>query len=309
MNKAKNTPLISSAATVAVFTAANGLICAPYSGTSILPFVAAAAFAFFAVAVTQFLLIKISKERAEIPKRAVFLALSIASAFAAVFFLNVNVIWIISLREYSRFILDDVLTRGNYLTVKAIFTVCVFALAAAREHAIYKFSLLSAVLVSGVFAVLFFTSLKTFDAENLKSAISLTGFSFKQTAVYYFKMFLPTLPAAAFVCGNEKAIKAGALGTAWAVLLCAVVLLDCILSFSLPLAAKLDYPYIDDISTVTVGSLFTRMDGFAYIAFFVCYLVKCGVCVRLCGRLVQRAGIKNRKAALAAVCVLIFAFA
>ena len=299
MNKAKNTPLISSAATVAVFTAANGLICAPYSGTSILPFVAAAAFAFFAVAVTQFLLIKISKERAEIPKRAVFLALSIASAFAAVF----------SLREYSRFIFDDVLTRGNYLTVKAIFTVCVFALAAAREHAIYKFSLLSAVLVSGVFAVLFFTSLKTFDAENLKSAISLTGFSFKQTAVYYFKMFLPTLPAAAFVCGNEKAIKAGALGTAWAVLLCAVVLLDCILSFSLPLAAKLDYPYIDDISTVTVGSLFTRMDGFAYIAFFVCYLVKCGVCVRLCGRLVQRAGIKNRKAALAAVCVLIFAFA
>lgn len=299
MNKAKNTPLISSAATVAVFTAANGLICAPYSGTSILPFVAAAAFAFFAVAVTQFLLIKISKERAEISKRAVFLALSIASAFAAVF----------SLREYSRFIFDDVLTRGNYLTVKAIFTVCVFALAAAREHAIYKFSLLSAVLVSGVFAVLFFTSLKTFDAENLKSAISLTGFSFKQTAVYYFKMFLPTLPAAAFVCGNEKAIKAGALGTAWAVLLCAVVLLDCILSFSLPLAAKLDYPYIDDISTVTVGSLFTRMDGFAYIAFFVCYLVKCGVCVRLCGRLVQRAGIKNRKAALAAVCVLIFAFA
>ncbi len=299
MNKAKNTPLISSAATVAVFTAANGLICAPYSGTSILPFVAAAAFAFFAVAVTQFLLIKISKERAEIPKRAVFLALSIASAFAAVF----------SLREYSRFIFDDVLTRGNYLTVKAIFTVCVFALAAAREHAIYKFSLLSAVLVSGVFAVLFFTSLKTFDAGNLKSAISLTGFSFKQTAVYYFKMFLPALPAAAFVCGNEKAIKAGALGTAWAVLLCAVVLLDCILSFSLPLAAKLDYPYIDDISTVTVGSLFTRMDGFAYIAFFVCYLVKCGVCVRLCGRLVQRAGIKNRKAALAAVCVLIFAFA
>jgi hypothetical protein len=299
VNKAKNTPLISSAATVAVFTAANGLICAPYSGTSILPFVAAAAFAFFAVAVTQFLLIKISKERAEIPKRAVFLALSIASAFAAVF----------SLREYSRFIFDDVLTRGNYLTVKAIFTVCVFALAAAREHAIYKFSLLSAVLVSGVFAVLFFTSLKTFDAGNLKSAISLTGFSFKQTAVYYFKMFLPALPAAAFVCGNEKAIKAGALGTAWAVLLCAVVLLDCILSFSLPLAAKLDYPYIDDISTVTVGSLFTRMDGFAYIAFFVCYLVKCGVCVRLCGRLVQRAGIKNRKAALAAVCVLIFAFA
>ncbi len=299
MNKAKNTPLISSAATVAVFTAANGLICAPYSGTSILPFVAGAAFAFFAVAVTQFLLIKISKERAEIPKRAVFLALSIASAFAAVF----------SLREYSLFIFDDVLTRGNYLTVKAIFTVCVFALAAAREHAIYKFSLLSAVLVSGVFAVLFFTSLKTFDAGNLKSAISLTGFSFKQTAVYYFKMFLPALPAAAFVCGNEKAIKAGALGTAWAVLLCAVVLLDCILSFSLPLAAKLDYPYIDDISTVTVGSLFTRMDGFAYIAFFVCYLVKCGVCVRLCGRLVQRAGIKNRKAALAAVCVLIFAFA
>ncbi len=299
MNKAKNTPLISSAATVAVFTAANGLICAPYSGTSILPFVAAAAFAFFAVAVTQFLLIKISKERAEIPKRAVFLALSIASAFAAVF----------SLREYPRFIFDDMLTRGNYLTVKAIFTVCVFAFAAAREHAIYKFSLLSAVLVSGVFAVLFFTSLKTFDAGNLKSAISLTGFSFKQTAVYYFKMFLPTLPAAAFVCGNEKAIKAGALGTAWAFLLCAVVLLDCILSFSLPLAAKLDYPYIDDISTVTVGSLFTRMDGFAYIAFFVCYLVKCGVCVRICGKLVQRAGIKNRKAALAAVCVLIFAFA
>ena len=299
MNNAKNTPTVSSAAAVAVFTAANGLIRAPYFGTSILPFAAAAVLSFPAVGAAQFLFLKINRSGAAVLKKAVLLILSIASAFAAVF----------ALREYAHFIFDDVLTHENYLVIKAIFTVCVFALAAARKQAIYKFSFLSAVLVSGVFAVLFLTSLKTFDAGNLKSAISFYDFSLKQTGVYFLKMFLPTLLAAAFICENEEAVKAGVLGMSWAVLLTATVLLDCVLSFSLPLAAKLDYPYIDDISTVTVGSLFTRMDGFAYIAFFVCYLVKCAVCAVLCGRLLQRAGIKNKKAALAAVCLIIFAFA
>lgn len=292
MNKVSKRPFVPCAATVAAFTAANGLISAPYFPMSILPFFAAAVCAAVIVAVTQFLFIKITCIGNSFFKKTVYLLISISSVAAAVF----------ALREYSRFIFDDVLVRENYFVIKAILTFCVYCLAVSKENVIYKFAFLSAVLISAVFVGLFFTSVKTFDAENIKSALVFSDFSLKETAVYFSKMFLPSLLAAVFICEDQKAIKAGLLGTAWAFLLGAVVLLDCILSFSLPLASKLDYPYIDDISTVTVGSLFTRMDGFAYIAFFVCYLIKCGVCVSLCGGMLQNAGIRRKRIVTAAVC-------
>ncbi|MBR5923682.1 MAG: GerAB/ArcD/ProY family transporter [Clostridia bacterium] len=294
MNNAKERPLILPAAAVAVFTVANGMIKAPYFSGSILPFVAA-----FILGVPAFCGVGILRLKLYgccnlyVKRTALFIVFAFAG-FAA----------ILATSEFSRFIFDDVLVHENYLVIKAVFAVCVFALSVCEENVIYKFSLLCAVLVSTVFFVLFLTSVKTFDANNIKSALTFSDFSLKQTGAYFARTILPALIAAVHVCENKKAVKAGAFGIAWAFALCSLVLLDCILSFSLPLAAKLDYPYIDDISTVTVGSLFTRMDGFAYIAFFVCYLLKCALCVSLGAKCLEKAGLCHKKAICAALCII-----
>ena len=93
MNKVSKRPFVPCAATVAAFTAANGLISAPYFPMSILPFFAAAVCAAVIVAVTQFLFIKITCIGNSFFKKTVYLLISISSVAAAVF----------ALREYSRF--------------------------------------------------------------------------------------------------------------------------------------------------------------------------------------------------------------
>ena len=153
-------------------------------------------------------------------------------------------------------------------------------------------------------------SAKTFDLKNLSGALRLSGFSISDTGVYFLNLVLPSI-AVLFFCMTDSGVSAlGALcGVSAGALFCAVAVLDSVLSFGLSLAAKLSYPYIDDISTVTAGSLFTRMDGFAYFTFFACYVLKCAVCIKTSARLLRRAGIKYEKTAVGLLCIASAVFA
>ena len=61
--------------------------------------------------------------------------------------------------------------------------------------------------------------------------------------------------------------------------LSALVLLNSVMLFGAELAGKFDYPYSAAISTISVGYLFSRMDGFSYFLGFACALVRIGVCI------------------------------
>ena len=61
--------------------------------------------------------------------------------------------------------------------------------------------------------------------------------------------------------------------------LAALVLLNSVMLFGAELAGKFDYPYSAAISTISVGYLFSRMDGFSYFLGFACTLVRIGVCI------------------------------
>ncbi|MBQ7726232.1 MAG: hypothetical protein IJT66_03715, partial [Clostridia bacterium] len=54
----------------------------------------------------------------------------------------------------------------------------------------------------------------------------------------------------------------------------ALCLTDCLLLFGAPLAARLSYPLFSAVGTVTVGPLFTRMDGVIYYLLFSSALMK-----------------------------------
>lgn len=207
---------------------------------------------------------------------------------------------VFSAAEFTRFIYENLLTRENMFFIKLIFALCAAFLAAGGRRAIYKFSLVSAVFITVIFAVMFLVSVKNFDPANIKAAFSLS-LSPKRAASYAAKLLLPAALAVLFAAEADfTALPRFSLpaGMAWGTGLVFIVVLDSVLSFGLPLAAKLKYPYIDDISTVTIGSIFTRMDALAYFAFFVCYLVKCAVLIRLAARFACKAGIKKEKPAV-----------
>ena len=297
--KSDKTYLPFIVAIIASFTVSNSLIAAPFYKDSMVPLF----LAFFMLGGVAALYIALQKT--VLPKLKnkplciiADVLVAIASAVVAVF----------AFREYTDFIYSAVLIKSDMCIIKAVFALCVFCLAVSEKTAVYKFSLLSAVLASAVFAVLFFLSSKTFDSRHLKGIFSLTDFSLYQTAEYLIKMFLPILVCMVYIRRFDKTISflwAGT-GIAYGFLLCLFVIFDSVLSFGLPFSARLSYPYINDISTVNIGSLFTRMDGFAYFAFFACYLVKCAVCIKLASSLLYRG--KYKKVATAILSALLVFF-
>lgn len=58
-----------------------------------------------------------------------------------------------------------------------------------------------------------------------------------------------------------------------------LMILSSVLLFGSQLASALPYPFSSGVSTVNAGRLFTRLDGFSYFCYFVCSLIKLGVCL------------------------------
>ena len=278
MENSKQTPFYI--ALISCFLAASSLLKAPFYKKSVTPivvsFVAAILIFIGFYYVCDFVL---SRKTNKNIQRIISIIFAAAEVVVAAF----------AFMEYTEFIYSAVLLRASKLLIKAVFAFCVFCVSISKKEGLYKFAFLSVLLASAVFIIMFLLSVKNFDIRNLSGIIQLKYFSLKQTGVYLLKMFLPALAAVLFIVKNERQPVALPIlsGVVFGGVIIAVTLLDSILTFGLPLAAKLTYPYLSDISTVTVGNLFTRMDGFAYFAFFACYIVKCGVCINLSATLVS----------------------
>lgn len=278
MENSKQTPFYI--ALISCFLAASSLLKAPFYKKSVTPvivsFVAAILISIGFCYACDFVLRRITSNNIQ---RIIAIILAAAAVAVATF----------AFMEYTEFIYSAVLLRASKLLIEAVFAFCVFCVSISKKEGLYKFAFLSVLLASAVFIIMFLLSVKNFDIRNLSGIIQLKYFSLKQTGVYLLKMFLPALAAVLFIVKNERQPVALPIlsGVVFGGVIFAVTLLDSILTFGLPLAAKLTYPYLSDISTVTVGNLFTRMDGFAYFAFFACYIVKCGVCINLAATLVS----------------------
>lgn len=292
MAEKENMSLPLSCALFACFSAANSLICAPFGG-NILPFSFALLVGIIFIWLASFAFFRLlgAKKNTVIK---ICLILFCVFAFCAAGF---------SSAQYCEFIYRAVLTRSDMWAIKVVFALCVFALALSNDFAIYKFALLSALFSGAVFFVLFLLSSKTFDVQNLSGAFDVSGLSLSVFGEYFLKLILPTLVAVMFASLTDRSVpSAGAIcGACIGAGFCLAVVFDSALSFGMPLSNKLRYTYIDDISTVTLGNLFTRMDAFAYFAFFACYVLKCAVCINVISKLLCIVGIK-KKAPVAAVC-------
>lgn len=288
MTEKKKVSLPLTVGLFAVFFTANGLIRAPFTSGSLTPlFIAlAAGLILLPLSAAIFRSVKIKG----IARKAALFVLAAASFSAAGF----------AFGEYCDFIYAEVLTRADMWLIKAVFALCVFYLSVLDDAAVYKFGFLSFILTAAVFSGLFILSAKTFEPKNLDGAFGLSGVSLADVGKNTLSLILPSFAAVIFFRLSDKDVSVRRV--LWGVIpsaaFCLIVVFDSVLSFGLPLAAKLTYPYIDDISTVTAGSLFTRMDGFAYFAFFACYLTKCAVCIKTAARLLGRAGIKHEKSVI-----------
>ncbi len=211
--------------------------------------------------------------------------------------------------EYIDFVKWDMLPYAPKFVLSAVFAVAVYVFSVCGNNSIFKFSLFATFGVCLVVALFFVLSLGHYDIKNIAvESIRFKNGFLRQTASYFLGVFLPSVLTLCFVCVTREGInkKAALGGLTLAAAILVLCILNSILIFGAKSAANMSYPYADAISTITVGNLFTRMDGFAYIVFFCTSIIRQTVMLKLGMVLLSRLGLKFKKMFLIMACGLLF---
>lgn len=186
--------------------------------------------------------------------------------------------------KYTDFVNRVLLPETPRFFIAALFILIAAYLASRRQEVILKLSLIF-IIVAAVTVLLFFMlSVKDYNAENI--AIEklpdlrelLSG-----AKPYLLRISLPALliPVYSALFTGEKRVSAPFWGMLTGLSVIALCLLESLLLFGAPLAKRLPFPLAAAVSTVTVGQLFSRMDGIVYCLFFAAALIKTAVCMKL----------------------------
>ena len=210
-----------------------------------------------------------------------FIGKSILLILAGVYaFYNAGKVFI----RYPDFADKILLPKTPEFLIAAVFIIAAVYLATRRQDVILKLSLISAVIAVMAILLFFMLSFKDFKAENIAvQSFPDFGGIIKSTKPFFLNISLPALliPVYSRLFTEEKRICAPFAGLLSGLTLEAVCLLESLLLFGAPLAERIEFPLAAAVSTVTVGQLFTRMDGIVYCLFFVLSLIKTAVCMKL----------------------------
>ena len=187
---------------------------------------------------------------------------------------------------FSSFVAHSMLSGVSPFAVKIIFLFLAAYLAFLGRDAVKKFSLVAFLMIVTVAAVLFVLSAESFDVARIKELFS-EDLSFSGVAKELVGMFVPSTLAVIYLSLGRAEKRTG--GALLAVVLSSALLILCRLNVSLllgdSLAAAVEYPYSEAVSTVTAGKLFARLEGWAYLMYYAAEAVRASVCLSLSCRL------------------------
>ena len=175
-------------------------------------------------------------------------------------------------------ILNDLTPILSFLCFFAVILFFAFK----RQENFLKFCFLAFFFIAAVIVIFFLLCIKDYRIQNI-FIFALPSYKtlFSQIKDYALNPTAAVLLIAVYETGVFGKIrkKASVYGIILGFALLGLCLLNSLLLFGSNLAALLDYPYASAISTVTVGRLFTRLDGFSYFVYFTSCLTKITVCV------------------------------
>lgn len=199
-------------------------------------------------------------------------------AFSLIFVLYSLFCGIVTFRNYVTFSDRIILPEIGSFFPTLLFLFLLWLICKGKKEAVLKLALISAILVFSLVIILCLLSLDSMSLTALlpKNPPSLkeTGY---QTLSFVSMSFIEGVVLMGFINSeNKKAIMKGYF-TGAAILL--IILLQCISVFGYSLTARLDYPYAFAMSIITFGDKFSRMEGFSYLLYFSCTLIKTAVCL------------------------------
>ncbi len=190
------------------------------------------------------------------------------------------------LLDFLSFADKVLLPGGGHFAVAFIFIFTAAVLSVKKNDVILKLSLITAPFFVIAVIIFFLLTAKDFETENIMLN-SMPAFKELRdgTMPYIFKTALPAvlLPPYFILLNKTQPRKgAGLWGLISGLVITALILCDSVLLFGARMSARLPFPLASAVSTVTVGPLFTRMDGIVYCLFFMSALIKTAFCAKLC---------------------------
>ena len=188
-----------------------------------------------------------------------------------------------SFKDIINFAKEIVLPESSAFFIVLGFSCVAVYFALKPFETVFKFSLVSFVLVLIVILFFFIAPMDKYNLRNiyifrlpdLKSFLSQFG-------VYLINPVLQSVVLAAFLkMGFGKSGgKEANLGVLIGGVLLSLCILAPILLFGAKLSGNFEFPFSSTAETVTVGRLFTRLDGFVYFMYFTTSLIKITVCLK-----------------------------
>lgn len=277
--KAEFTPHIIAIS--ALFVLGNGILSLPSQGAdgfTFLAFLASLPLGFLVFWLASIVFGKISETKSSSGnfKKTVYIILLLAVGVFALFS------GADTFRALTEFVSVVMLPETPMFLIVVVFLVVVIYFFLQKEKSILKFALISGVLT--VIAVVFFfvSASDRYDFRNIFIfRLPSWGELISQLKPYLNNPVAGVVVLPVFLRGvlKDNKLKSGIFGVLAGGIFLGFGILSSVLLFSPEIAGELDFPFSSAVSTVTVGRLFTRLDGFAYFVYFVCGLSKITVCV------------------------------
>ncbi|MBR7133528.1 MAG: GerAB/ArcD/ProY family transporter [Clostridia bacterium] len=195
--------------------------------------------------------------------------------------------------DFISFVGKVILPRVSPFLITLLFLLLALFFITRSKEASLKFSLLCFWGIAGVIIFFLLSSVRDYNLQNI-FIFSLPTLKqlYHQSKPYIQNPLLPCLLLSAYnaVTFKKSRLKATALGITVGYTLLGLCVLGSVLLFGPYTAGRLDFPYSAAVSTVTLGSLFTRMDGISYLLYFACALTRttvCGYVIIEMGRLIK----------------------
>ena len=277
--KAEFTPHIIAISTL--FVLGNGILSLPSRGAdgfTFLAFLVSLPLGFLVFWLASIIFGKVSETKSSSGafKKAVYIICLMSAGIFALFS------GAATFKTLTIFVSEVMLPETPMFLIVAVFLAAVIYFFFQNEKSILKFALISGVLTATALVFFFVAASDRYDLRNI-FIFRLPSFRelFSQLKPYLIDPVLQVAVLPVFLKGvlREKKLKSGIWGVFAGGIFLGLGILSAVLLFSPEIAGELRFPFSSAVSTVTVGRLFTRLDGFAYFVYFVCSLSKITVCV------------------------------
>lgn len=199
-------------------------------------------------------------------------------------------------RDYSLFIDTMRLPNTSLLVITGVFVALSFLLGLGSDKVLYLFSLVGFILVALVLFFIFLFSIPNMKWDYLGfTSTSDVSAIFRQGAGIFIHSFGQVLLLVFFLKGAKGGIFRQYIGLAVSALLLGITFLNVLGVLGLAVT-EISYPYITVGEMVSLGVRYSRMEGFTYLVYFICALIKSSLLINVSFKIGSAFGGRFKKA-------------